>query len=258
MLEDDVDWDLRLKSNMQDFASASRLHLQPRVGTKHRYLDSTNPRVSQEQQPEDLSQSGPVLEPTSSPYGDTDRWDLLWLGHCGTRFPEASMPTVPLGRVAYHDDSVPESQHIGIQVGNDELVKQYPNHTRVVHRAAFTVCSLAYGVSLPGARRMLYEFGVKKISNSMDLMLNSMCEGIDGRKMRNCLSVQPELFQHHRAVGDRNAESDIGSHSGYNPTAYTRNVRWSTRINFPKLVDGQTDYIDTYPDSTAPAGFGYR
>lgn len=243
---------------MQNFARASRLHVQPRIGTRDQYLDPTNPRVSQNEQPNDLSLSDQVKTPTTSPYGDLNRWDLFWLGHCGTRFPDASYPSVPLGRVAYTDDSVPESQHIGIQVGDDKLFTQYPNHTRVVHRAAFSVCSLAYAVSLPGARRMLYEFGVNRLSNAMDLMLNSMCEGIDGRKMRTCLSVQPELFQHHRAVGDKGTESEISSsHQGYNPTAYTRNVRWSTRLNFAKLVDGETDYIDSYPDGAEPAGYGY-
>lgn len=33
--------------------------------------------------------------PTSSPFGDAERWDLLWPGHCGCRFPADYDRNVP-------------------------------------------------------------------------------------------------------------------------------------------------------------------
>lgn len=67
--------------------------------------------------------------------------------------------------------------------------------------------------------------------------------------MHNCPSVQPQLFQHHRPVGPRSKFSGISDHGdGYNERAETINIRWSTRLNFEKLIYGQTDYIDSYKD----------
>ncbi|EIT73540.1 hypothetical protein F9C07_1956837 [Aspergillus flavus] len=53
VLEDDADWDVNLKKQLQRFASASQL-VQGDTGPSH------------------------------SPYGDL--WDLLWIGHCGIQY----------------------------------------------------------------------------------------------------------------------------------------------------------------------------
>jgi hypothetical protein len=136
-----------------------------------------------------------------------------------------------------------------MQFGNDELVTQYPAHTRVVSRARVNTCTLGYGISLPGARRLLYELGLHKMTGTTDMMLRSVCDGVDGRPIRTCLTVQPQLFQHHRPVGAKSTFSDISDHgSTYNDRAFTKNIRWSTRLNFPKLVDGDIDYIDLFKD----------
>ena len=251
VLEDDADWDLRIKSQMQDFARASRLLIQPLPGTSDRFLDKTYPQPSDGQKPENFEVGKEhVAEPTTSPYGDIDRWDLFWLGHCGCRFPSASDKNAPLGRAVIHnDETVPEPQHIKMQFGNDELVAEYPAHTRVVSRARMNTCTLGYGISLPGARRLLYELGLHKMTGTTDMMLRSVCDGVDGRPIRTCLTVQPQLFQHHRPVGAKSTFSDISDHgSAYNDRASTKNIRWSTRLNFPKLVDGDVDYIDLFKD----------
>ncbi|EKG12092.1 hypothetical protein MPH_10803 [Macrophomina phaseolina MS6] len=142
---------------------------------------------------------------------------------------------------------MPEPQHIKMQFGNDELVREYPAHTRVVSPARMGTCTLAYGISQPGARRLLYELGLRKMTGTTDIMFRSVYDGVDGRPIRACLTVQPQLFQHHRAVGSKAAYNDITDHGDdYNGRAFTRNVRWSTRLNFPELVEGQTDYIDLF------------
>jgi len=104
ILEDDADWDIRLKSQLQVFAQAARAFTQPTT------------RASTSQKPQPLAQaetykppgmtSSTVVElpldrlldrlplrdlhPTITPYGDD--WDVLWLGHCGTDFPNVSSP----------------------------------------------------------------------------------------------------------------------------------------------------------------------
>ena len=136
-----------------------------------------------------------------------------------------------------------------MQFGDSELVKSYPNHTRVVSRAGMNTCTVGYGISQPGARRLLYELSVHKMTGPTDIMLNSVCQGLDGRSVHTCLTIQPQLFQHHRPVGYRSSFSDISDHGAdYNEKAFARNVRWSTRMNFRQLVDGSTDYIDLFKD----------
>nr|POE72053.1 hypothetical protein CFP56_11929 [Quercus suber] len=254
ILEDDIDWDIRIKSQMQDFARASRLLVQPLPGTTDKFLDPTYPQPDAERSSPtnfniDETYTG---EPSSSPYGDLDRWDILWVGHCGCRFPWAADKNVPLGRaVINNDETVPPRRKINIEFGDNQLIDGYPDHTRVVARSRVNTCTLGYGISQPGARRLLYELGVHKISGPTDMMFRSVCDGVDGRDLMICLSPQPALFNHHRPAGSRASWSDINENdeSAYNEIPETTNIRWATRVNFPKLVKGQTDYIDLYKDN---------
>lgn len=242
VLEGDVDWDIRIKSQMHKFARASRMLLEPGQEDRHWNVAESLPSDS----------SNP-----SSPYGDVDRWDLSWLGHCGARFPPAD-GNVPSGRVELRDDiTVPEQQHVEIQWGGKAILDEYPPHTRVVSRAWGNVCSLAYGITQKGAQKFLYELGIRKLTDPADLMIRTMCgdhgSNPHGRPTETCLTVQPQLFQHHRPVASKATFSDIDSHGDhYNDLAFTRNIRWSTRVNFPKLVRGDTNYIDQFKDG-APA-----
>ena len=211
MLEDDVDWDIRIRPQMRDFARASRLLIQPLQDTSDEYLDSTNPQPSTDQEHEDIFiDIGGVKAPTTSPYGDINRGDVLWLGHCGNRLPRPSDGNTPLGRVPLHDDeTVPEYQHLDLGFSNDDLLLQYPEHIRVVARARHTTCSLAYGISLGGARRIMWELGVRNMSVPFDIMSQYICDGTEGRELGMCLSVQPQLFQHNRPAGLRAVYSDL-------------------------------------------------
>lgn len=248
ILEDDADWSLHIKSQMHSFALASRLLIQPLNGTKNTFLDPTWPEPSSIQQGyQDFSiLESSTGEPTTSPYGDLDRWDLLWLGHCGARFPEASDLNVPLGRaIIPGDETVPDHKDLEIEFGDSQLMEQYPEHTRVVSRARVNTCTLGYGISLNGAQRFLYELGVKKISGTTDMMFRSVCDGVSGRDLGVCLSVQPQLFNHHRPVGYKKSDITVEGEEGevWNERAYSTNIKWGTRVNLPKLVNGETDYI---------------
>jgi hypothetical protein len=252
ILEDDIDWDIRVKSQMTEFARASRLLIQPLNQSSDHLLDPTYPTPTEEQVYTDFPlEEHSVSEPIDSPYGDLSRWDLLWLGHCGCRFPRASDLNAPLGRVVIaNDTTVPEHRHLNMELGNNELLTQYPAHTRVVSRARVSSCSLAYAVSQPGARILLYELGVHKMTDAFDIMLRFVCDGVDERQQATCLTVQPQLFQHHRPAGSRAGFSDISDFGDdYNERATTDNIRWSVRVNFPKLIGDGTDYIDSYPDA---------
>lgn len=107
ILEDDADWDIRIKTQMRDFARASRTLLQPISNTLDVYLDPTYPRPLANTDPSELSiDDQKVSRPSTSPYGDISRWDILWVGHCGCRFPTSDDRNVPIGRVVLRSVSI--------------------------------------------------------------------------------------------------------------------------------------------------------
>jgi hypothetical protein len=252
IFEDDADWDVRLKEQLRDFALSSHALIQPLSNSPSSYADPTYPTPADPSQKptSDLSfdKLPATLPPKTSPYGDN--WDILWIGHCGMKFPHVPGKDIPKGRVARTDHTVPQRNYLETISNPDELKNQYPDHSRVVHHVQEGICSLVYAISQAGARRLLYEAGIHhKLDAPYDILLRRFCEGTSGRKYHNCLTVNPSLFHHHRPVGPKSAESDIQSHGdGYRKTAKTPVLRWSTRMNWEVLLDGRTDFVDQWPD----------
>lgn len=252
-MEDDVDWDVRIKSQLRDFALSSRVLTQPLARSKQ-YADITFPNSNKAPQhktkPVEFSFDHlPSTEPPRlSPYGDN--WEFLWLGHCGAHFPFADN-AIPKGRVIHRNDpTVAEKRYLWTINSPFTLVEDYPEHTRAVHHSQEGVCSLAYAVSQRGARRLLQEVGLRDVSDGFDILLRFFCEGTQGRTMANCLTVQPSLFHHHRPVGPVGFESDIGQHGdGFRDKAYTDMVRWSVRLNAERILAGETEMHDQYPNA---------
>ncbi|KAI0118293.1 hypothetical protein GGR51DRAFT_554783 [Nemania sp. FL0031] len=215
VLEDDVDWDVRLKAQMREFAAASRTWLHAHAEDAKRKSSSHSSEASV------LSGSKPRFDDTirlpsgsfssmsmlgrrrnGSPYGDD--WDVLWLGHCGADLPatreverkgegeggsgDGNLPSLV---VSISDDAtVPAPKHLKPHPFAllDDLAEAYPVHTRVVHAANGNVCSLAYAVSQSGARKLLWRFNREGFVDQWDLMLRDYCMGKyerrDGEDMR--------------------------------------------------------------------------
>ncbi|KAH7095740.1 hypothetical protein FB567DRAFT_38079 [Paraphoma chrysanthemicola] len=117
ILEDDVDWDIRVRQNLQRFALASRhlsssrdpLRNNPSLRSHVKFRSSTETEdtafksidnkaipktivslpLSSVYEKSVLGQHQTSAEP-SSPYGDPATWDILWLGHCGAGLPRDS------------------------------------------------------------------------------------------------------------------------------------------------------------------------
>jgi len=253
ILEDDADWDVRLKSQMQLFARVATAFTQRSNGetvaeesrTHHLLEISTNHEVLRNM---------PLARRT--PYGED--WDVLWLGHCGTEFPAgtASNKPPPLRVIIPGDMTVAPPKHLRPHpfALQDALAEKYSAHTRVVHASSGTACTQAYAVSQQGARKLLWKFGLQQLTAGWDLMLRDWCDGIiaetqlsaagsgsrRGRKRGPvCVTVQPPLFSHHYGKG---AASDIMApgggfvHKGKEMTPY---VRVSVRLNMERLVEGE-------------------
>ncbi|KAI1099768.1 hypothetical protein F4804DRAFT_320943 [Jackrogersella minutella] len=253
ILEDDIDWDVRVRNQLRDFALSTQALTQPMRGASGSFADSTYPNPSMEAAGtvDDLPfYNLPDTEPPKiSPYGDS--WDLLWVGHCGMHFPFEDNLLLPKGRVIHpNDETVAEKRYLWTFNIPFTLKEKYPEHTRAVHHVQEGVCSLGYAVSQAGARKLLHEVGLKDLTDGFDILLRLFCEGAKGRRYHNCLTVQPALFHHHRTAGPLSAASDIGDHGdGFRDKSFTDMVRWSVRLNADVLLEGGTEIVDQYPDS---------
>ena len=263
ILEDDVDWDIRLKYQLQTFAKAAQALLSPHTASLN-YLDKSSnpPDFIQNYQKISFPLENAVLppRPKNSPYGD--EWDMLWLGHCGTDF----RTKAPSSRILIpNDQTVPLPKHLKPHpfASLDAYGALYPPHTRLVHHPSGPSCSLAYALSQQGARKLLYEFGVKAFDKQIDFMLGDFCdnsnatingssEGVAGEGRGRdesqgvCVTVQPPIFGHHFPEG---AKSDIyATGGGLVKMVGTLYVRWSVRMNFGRLVSGKEEVLDQWPD----------
>ena len=222
-MEDDVDWDVRIKSILHDFALST-----------HALLSSDTKIFS-------FAEISSTIPRSHSPYGDG--WDVLWLGHCQMHLP-------PNGIITHTDDpTVPEAQHLRSFVPDEVTpLAVYPPHTRAVfHGVAEGTCSLAYAVTQPAARRILFDIGMEKLSDPFDLMLRGWCE----KKGNVCFGVLPQLFDHYRRAGAADVDSDISvPHEKGRTKAFTNNIRQSVRMNMGRLVRGEEEIEDQYPDSS--------
>lgn len=215
-----------------------------------------------------LPDTPPYKQPKTSPYGD--RWDVLWLGHCGTELPgeepEMNGPgharasnSTPLRITIPKDPTVPVPQHLKPHpfALQDSLAQVYPPHTRVVHASSATLCTQAYAVSQAGARKLLHKFGLETFTTGWDLMLRDWCDGLyikeSSRGLPSCLTVQPPLFSHW--LFDKEASSDIQAQGGgYLHRSGSQYVRLSVRQNLGRLTEGRG--IDELVDQWADLGAG--
>lgn len=264
ILEDDADWDVRLKQQLQIFSQAARAFTQPLPDRDRPYADIT----SQAEIP--LAGIPAKIHPRLTPYGEA--WDVLWLGHCGTELPKESnlmsnqaqssksSKRSPLKITIANDATVPGPKYLKAHpfALQDEIANRYSAHTRIVHSSSKTTCTQAYAVSQQGARKLLWQFGLQTFTTGWDLMLRDWCDGLYeaaslGEKTAKhpvCVTVQPPLFSHHYGKG---AASDITAPGGgfvNKEKEMTPYIRLSVRLNMERLVSGAgfEDLVDQWED----------
>lgn len=252
ILEDDADWDVRIRQQLRDFALATRALTQPLAGSSPSnpsYADATMLDPSQPEGREMNMQNLPsTVSPRLSPYGDD--WDILWLGNCGLHFPFSHSDNIPKARVIFRDDETVAPQRNLWSINQPFTLKEeYPAHTRAIHHAQEGVCTVGYALSHRGARRLFQEVALKPVTDAYDILMRFFCEGTHGRKKGVCIAPQPPYFHSHRPAGPVSAGSDIGDHKGeYRKEPVTDMMRWSVSLNAHVIIDGRTDYVDQYPD----------
>ncbi|KAI0895039.1 glycosyltransferase family 25 protein [Annulohypoxylon nitens] len=228
IMEDDMDWDVHLKPQLERVAQGARALLSS-------------------------------VTDSNSPYGDD--WDLMWLGHCGEVFPEtleeniekpADDPSIEYMSRKWaieNDDTVPPRDKVTGLVN----FSTYPEYTRWVHITGAPICTFAYALSQRGARKVLFDLSVDHLTGPFDNALAGLCrravstwgaedsaEAGDRGLNARCISVTPPLFFHHKAKGLINGDSDIQAvkNDQVREKGMTENIVWSARNNIKNLIAG--------------------
>lgn len=219
ILEDDADWDVSFRSQIELFALGSQT----------------------------LLETPQNIEPTS-PYGDG--WDLLWLGHC------AVQPTDNDHRrfLMKNDPTLAPPNH-RVNFGSVPSMSAYDNSTRIMFYSKGSTCTYAYALSYRGAQKVLKYMSMDVFNKPIDFGLHDMCS----MKERGftCISVFPNLVDVHKAAGGASKDSDIeyanakSSKSDVREKGHSFNIVRSTRLNAYLLIDGKLNQAESqWPDET--------
>ncbi|RAH84221.1 hypothetical protein BO86DRAFT_334154 [Aspergillus japonicus CBS 114.51] len=214
IMEDDVDWDVILKTQLQSYALAVRA-LQGSDGNS-----------------------------TGSPYGDN--WDILWLGHCGLSC-KTELPVF----LSHQDPTVLPPHHF-LPYWRDPPPIDRPDHTRLVCSVGDAVCSLVYAVSYFGAQKILAALSVNPgqlaeqidIGAQFDVSLGRMC----GLGYLRCFGAYPSLTGGYQPAGAFSKTSDIHDQDDNMHEAYSFGVMYSTMLNVNRLLSGERTVHATWDD----------
>lgn len=212
VIEDDADWDVHLKDQLEQLAVGSQ-YVRPGA-------NNTVPE---------------------SPYGDD--WDLLWLGHCGSSFSTSETRRY----VIENDPTVPPPNHRSNNKVPDFAAAGYDNSSRVVYTASGGLCTQAYALSLRGARKIIQHYTNVLDFAPIDIGLHSLCNSQPvGFK---CIGIFPQIWGSHRSAGAINRDSDIntsGKKKGpvqIRKKPMTFNIVYSMRMNAANILEHGIDAI---------------
>jgi hypothetical protein len=248
IIEEDADFDIRIRSQLHDFAKASRI-LNSRATT----LDNNQTSPANEGEAIHFDTITEEQQPLLSPYGD--RWDALWLGSLGQQMLSDSTDS---SKVLYHSYVVQHNDTTSAQysqqrtLNNDwwnQDLSTRPDHTRLYHSSIQGVGTQAYAISITGARHALYALNVLQPPAPIDIALREFCQSTWSEYRPLCLTTQPSLFSQFKMRGSTSKDSNINDFSGgFREKSWSDNVRWSVRNNLDKLMAGEEDFEDAFPD----------
>jgi len=219
IMEDDVDWDTRLRT---------------------------------QQIPQTAFAIRELLDSHNGYFGDTDFWDIIWLGHCGDYF-NASKGSQISAIKSYNDPAMPDLTELHPwtrdfleEIGADQ------NRQRLVHVSVQPLCTFAYAITRKAAEKVLNELTVREPNRGPE----SPCRAYDVRLLEGCrdegmrcISVNPELFHHSDlgsevALASNNRPVEDGETSSQRRLVEspTTNIRCSARSRkWKEIQDSVTD-----------------
>lgn len=215
-MEDDADWDVAIKSQLQSFALSVRA-LQG--------ADDTT---------------------TAAPYGDD--WDILWLGHCGVEC-DTDQPVF----LAPDDPTILPPHHF-LPYWREPPPIDRPDRTRLTCTASDGVCSHFYAVSYRGAQRILSALSVNpsgiaeriNIGAEFDVSLGRMCRA----GYLRCFAPYPSLTGGYRPAGSAAKISDVhNNEDGNREDASSSGVMYSTMMNINRILGGEDTVASSWDDA---------
>ncbi|KAL6410123.1 glycosyltransferase family 25 protein [Ilyonectria robusta] len=263
ILEDDADWDVRIRQQLLSIAIGAQALIQPIAGTTDTYADPSYhyPREKIKGKiPDGITELDffnlPKTEPaTYSPYGD--KWSILWLGHVKIQMPSAN-DNQPRGRVIIKDDpTVAPKKYLTSNVSPFRFKAEYPEFTRVIHHSQVTRGTAGYAVTHMGAMEILNQVGTLDMNHAVDISMGDFCDGEKGRGYHTCIATQPPIFLPYRAVGPKTDTTDIDGNwakeGGWFEKPESLMNRISVQINAERLIRGE-EPVDQYEaDGSPPA-----
>lgn len=177
IFEDDVDWDIHLRSIQAPVVAASaRAFLDPSPSSAYYY-------------------------------GHPAHWDLLYMGHCGDYFGPADdtigvdhpVPADLTSRpyTLLYDASLPDRGSLHPFTARFLTALGVPEKTRIIHSSQYPLCTFAYAITRASASRLVNEIGLPNdptgsYAGAFDVKILHACRD----KGLRCFSVNPELFHH--------------------------------------------------------------
>lgn len=174
ILEDDVDWDIHLRTLQVPTAAAAIRQL---------VSEKTYPFGKLDTKPE-----------WNNFWGNSSTWDLIYLGHCGDIFfPSSWTSSVP--RILYEDETL--SSRVELHPYTQKFLESIdvPEKTRIIHQSIFPLCSFGFAVTRNAAQRILTEIAAKEPEGGKMAYDVRLLEGCRDEGLR-CWSANPELFHH--------------------------------------------------------------
>lgn len=193
ILEDDVDWDIHLRTFQIPAAAAAVRKL---------VSDQTRPAGDRKYTPH-----------LNNYWGNSSTWDILYLGHCGDIFKPSSW-SFRIPRVTYPDPYLPARTEMHPYTSAFLESIDIPPDSRVLHQSISPLCTFGFALTRPAAHRLLHEVAAREADGgtmAYDVRVLEACRDLGFR----CWSANPELFHHM----DSESEIAVANAGGGDPDA---------------------------------------
>ncbi|KAL0259152.1 hypothetical protein SLS55_006657 [Diplodia seriata] len=197
IIEDDVDWDIHLRSVQVPLASENLRKL---------------------------------LASDTTYWAGLDQWEILYLGHCGDFFEAKERDS--LQHRIYRDDTLLPHRRMHSHTNGFLEKLGLEEGERMVHRSKSPLCTFGYAVTRASARRILTKLAAREADggcDAFDVRILEACRDLDYK----CYTVNPELF-HHVALPSEIENVNAGTDSKgrlqpQSPTGGTTNIACGAR-----------------------------
>ena len=227
ILEDDVDFDIRVRTKQAPLTQAAIRDLvsRPQPNTSRSEASSKSPSSLTQQARRPSS-----FNPKKYPYGHTTSWDLLYLGTCGDylnglgdglgvgHHHPINLTTIP--HIAVHDSTIPRRYDLHPFTASLFTSLDIPEHHRLVHESRWPLCTFGYALTRASATTLLTTLAPPHEPNwegarAYDVAILKACREnlkpvltgnpeidagiVEPRSAEGglrCVSIQPELFHH--------------------------------------------------------------